>query len=111
MQGVDLIVGERGAIPVTRRRPRDRRFYGLSSTPDGTPGRSRCSGGDAQRGSGADSPTRYTPSVQAGFSIAGRSAHRSAIEVRPCRQLSLSAVRCGQAGRFETGVGCVLHLG
>ena len=66
---------------------------GCPDRPGGIPGPSRSSGGDIQRGAGADSRSRCTPTAPADISMAGRSAHSSGIAVRPYRRLSHPAER------------------
>src|ERR1041385_8775245 len=106
MQVVDLISGEHGAISVIRQKPPARqdvvvckiptaevcgvellpkpRFApaisaGCPGKPGGIPGPLRSSGGDTQRGGGAGSRSRCTPTGPADISMAGSSAHSSDI--------------------------------
>ena len=84
---------------------------GYPGIPGGIPGPPRFSRGDIQRGVGADSRSRSTPTALAEISMAGRPADNSGTAVRPYRWLSHPTQRDGQAGNLEAAIECVLRLG
>jgi hypothetical protein len=76
-------------------------FAGCPGTLGDIPGQSRSSDGDIRRGGGAGNQGRCTPTAPVGISMAGRSAHRRGIAVRPYHRLSHPAESDAQGGRFR----------